>query len=221
MKVVRVNRTKFNIDFLFRMWFPSKKCQDIPTMYYNQQHCIMAKKMMKFEQQFKCNILSIFRTHDLNMSFPMCNGQKIHKMTSFISKIGNVDTCPVACIEEKIEMMNSFTIQSDETFEKTRKAWNMPEYLDKEDSVVMDIYFTSLTSDVGLPQLGVILLIMMLQVTVLEPQTMTDLLSSVGGSLGIYLGGSIFSLIEILIIASLFTLSITGYVFSNTKQYFI
>ena len=90
-------------------------------------------------------------THDLNMSIPTCNGSNIQQMMSSLSKMDEV-TCPAACIEENIETSISFTIQSDKLFEKTLKTWNLPAGLTKEDSVTMDLYFTSLMTDVGIQE---------------------------------------------------------------------
>jgi hypothetical protein len=58
----------------------------------------------------------------------------------------------------------------------------------------------------------------MLQVTVLKPQSIGDLLSNIGGSFGLYLGGSIFSLIETFIVATLFLTSILGYFLKMAKK---
>ena len=145
---------------VFNMWSKSSICQlnpnssknhisSIPTVFYNQQHCIKTKKIMKFEESFSCSILSLFRTHDLNMSIPTCNGSDIQQMMSSLSKMDGV-TCPTACIEENIETSISFTIQLKKSFDKTLKTWNLPTGLTKEDTASMDIYFTSLMTDVGI-----------------------------------------------------------------------
>ena len=129
MKMKRINRTEFKNDMIFNIWSKSRICQSnpdrsknhmstVPTMYYNQQHCITTKKMMKFQESFNCSILSLFRTHDLNMTIPLCNGSNIQQMMSSLSKMDDV-TCPAACIEENIETSISFTIQSEKLFEKT------------------------------------------------------------------------------------------------------
>ena len=60
----------------------------------------------------------------------------------------NMPVCPEACIEDDIEMDLSFTILSDETFEETWKLWPVPQNYTKFDAVFMDLYFTSLTSQV-------------------------------------------------------------------------
>ena len=63
---------------------------------------------------------------------------------------GDLPVCPKACIEEDIEMDLSFTIMSDDTFEETWKLWPVPQNYTKFDAVFMDLYFTSLTSQVSL-----------------------------------------------------------------------
>jgi hypothetical protein len=160
MKMKRIDRTDFENDMVYNMLSKSSICQlnpnisknhfsSIPTVYYNQQNCIKTRKIMKFQESSNCSILSLFRTHDLNMSIPTCNGSNIQQMMSSLSKMDEV-ICPAACIEENIETSISFTIQSDKMFEKTLKTWKLPTGLTKEDSVTMDLYFTSLMTDVGL-----------------------------------------------------------------------
>ena len=57
--------------------------------------------------------------------------------------------CPTACHEEEIVTDISFSIMTDDEFEK---AWNMwtevPKNRTKFDAVFMELYFTSLTAQV-------------------------------------------------------------------------
>ena len=51
------------------------------------------------------------------------------------------------------------------------------------------------------------------EVTRFDPVTVMDLLSSIGGSLGLFLGGSIFSLFEFTLILGFFLTSMMNLVF--------
>ena len=70
-------------------------------------------------------------------------------MMDMMSMMTNI-SCPAACIEEYIETSISFTILSDEMFERSVKAWNLPNDFSKEDAVWMNLYFSSLQTEVSL-----------------------------------------------------------------------
>ena len=59
-------------------------------------------------------------------------------------------TCPAACIEENIDTSISFTILSDEVFNRAAKAWKLSPDLTKEQTVRMDLYFKSQQTEVTL-----------------------------------------------------------------------
>ena len=103
-------------------------------------------------------------------------------------------SCPKACLEESIETETSFTITNQESHERAWKLWQMPEGRTKEDAVFMELFYKTLD----------------VEVTRVSPQTFFDLLSSIGGTLGLFLGGSIFSLIEFLLVTFFFSLSMLG-----------
>ena len=208
----RTDRSKFAKD-----WLLSDQCQtlpdqsqnkmsSIPTKHYNQQHCVKAKMMKAFEHNFNCSILSMFGTGDLDTSTSICNRSTNQKMMNAMSLMDNI-TCPSACIEEWIELSSSFTLLSNEIFENACSEWKGCNGLTKEEAVWMDLYFSSLQTQVsGSGWKGWKLVTF--QVTHIAPQQLIDCLSSIGGSLGLFLGGSIFSLIETFIIVTLFLTSI-------------
>ena len=101
--------------------------------------------------------------------------------------------CPLACLEEHIHTDISFTLFSDQTFNTAWKLWNLPANRTKEDSVWMEIYYKSLTT----------------QVTQFKPVHLLDILSTIGGTIGLFLGGSLFSIIETLAIVALLLVSVS------------
>ena len=56
-------------------------------------------------------------------------------------------TCPEACIEEQVETSVSFTVLSDDQVQSSSAAWNLTK-LNKEDVVIMDLFFSSSEIDV-------------------------------------------------------------------------
>ena len=160
MKLKRIDRRKFGTDVLSNMLLTSDKCQalpdqtenqrsSIPIKHYNQQHCQKTKMLKMFEEKFNCSILAMFGTTDLGNSVPMCNGSNTQKTMGMMEEMSNL-TCPAACIEENIETSISFTILSDEVFNRAAKAWMLSPDLSKEQTVWMDLYFTSLKTEVTL-----------------------------------------------------------------------
>ena len=101
--------------------------------------------------------------------------------------------CPLACLEEHIHTDISFTLFSDQTFNTAWKLWNLPANRTKEDSVWLEIYYKSLTT----------------QVTQFKPVHLLDILSTIGGTIGLFLGGSLFSIIETLAIIALLLVSVS------------
>ena len=102
------------------------------------------------------------------------------------------EDCPLACEEEYIDADMSFTLVSEESHQRAWKLWSdLPANRTKEDAVFMELYFKTLNVDV----------------TKFEPYTIYDLLSSIGGTLGLFLGGSIFSLFEFILVTSFFSMS--------------
>ena len=103
-------------------------------------------------------------------------------------------SCPTACLEESIDTEMSFTITSEDSHQRAWKLWQLPEGRSKEDAVFMELFYKTLD----------------VEVTRVSPLTFLDLLSSVGGTLGLFLGGSIFSLIEFLLVTFFVSLSMLG-----------
>ena len=60
------------------------------------------------------------------------------------------DPCPQACFEDEIETEISFTLLSDENFQKAWNIWPVPPNRTKYDAVFMDLYFTSFNTVVKL-----------------------------------------------------------------------
>ena len=101
--------------------------------------------------------------------------------------------CPLACLEEHILTDISSTLFSDQTFNTAWKLWDLPANRTKEDSVWLEIYYKSLTT----------------QVTQFKPVHLLDILSTIGGTIGLFLGGSLFSIIETLAIVALLLVSVS------------
>ena len=105
--------------------------------------------------------------------------------------------CPLACVEEDIATDISFTLVSEESHNRAWKLWQLPANRTKEDAVFMELFYKSLDTEV----------------TKFDPVTVMDLLSSIGGSLGLFLGGSIFSLFEFTLVLGFFLTSMMNLVF--------
>ena len=83
---------------------------------------------------------------------------KMMKMISDMEKMGinndDDEKCPLACEEDNIDIEMSFTILTDEIFEKAWNMWStLPRNRTKFDAVFIEIYFTSLTTQVEDEQL--------------------------------------------------------------------
>ena len=102
-----------------------------------------------------------------------------------------LEKCPAACIEEKIVTEKSFTTVTDESHDRAWKLWQLPQGRKKEDAVFVEFFYKTLE----------------VEVTKVDPFTFFDLLSSIGGTLGLFLGGSVFSLIEFCLVVFFFCLS--------------
>ena len=121
--------------------------------------------------------------------------QKIMPMMREMSQ--RFPDCPLACLEEQIQTEISFTPFSDQSFNKAWRLWDLPGNRTKGDSVWMEIYYSSLTT----------------QVTKFKPVDLLDILSTIGGTIGLFLGGSLFSIIE--------TLAIIGLLFISLSKKFV
>ena len=221
MQKKRTDRTKFSEDFVANWLSHSDSCEmspeeglnrfsSIPTVFYNQQHCTKTRKINVFERQFNCSIMPMFGIDDLNTSNDLCNGTITQQLTDTTESI-EVDECLPACIDETVELTNSFTLFSEDLFKQAVATWHLPDGLLKEDVVWLEIFYGSRFTRVRGQKSEVISECRSYQVNVLEPQTLSDLLSNIGGSLGLYLGGSIFSILEFLFILSMCLVSLTSY----------
>ena len=119
---------------------------------YNQNHCQRISILMKFQEMHKCRVAPLYGTLDLeeNATWPICRRAQMEKMmpTMRAMEASDLPFCPKACVEDDIEFDLSFTLLSDATFEETWKLWPVPQNYTKFDAVFMDLYFTSLTSQV-------------------------------------------------------------------------
>ena len=79
---------------------------------------------------------------------------KVMTMIKDIMKFGinnsDDEMCPQECEEEIIDIDMSFTILTDENFEKAWNMWStLPRNRTKFDAVIMEIYFTSFRTEVN------------------------------------------------------------------------
>ena len=122
--------------------------------------------------------------------------------------------CPRDCWQEEMQLQMSFTILSDENFRKAWEIWQLPKNRTKFDAVFMELFFTTLTAEVFIQNREPdYIRIFLLQVTMFTPMGLLDILSTVGGMLGLFLGGSLFSLIELVYDSTLVLTSMTKAVF--------
>ena len=84
----------------------------------------------------------------LETSTPMCDRSNTQKMMDMLSMMDNI-TCPFACISEWIDTSISFTLLSDSMFQNACKHWKICDGLTKQDAAWMDLYFTSLQTEVS------------------------------------------------------------------------
>ena len=162
MKVKKTDRSKLKEDFISKLIGQTDQCQDtpdehagkissIPMKEYNQQHCIKTKGMQIFENTHNCSIFPLYGSNDLDSPQPICNITKIQllmkSMTMMRMNNASLLTCPEACIEEKVETIMSFTVLSDHQVQSSSAAWNLTK-LNKEDVVIMDLFFSSSEIDV-------------------------------------------------------------------------
>ena len=109
--------------------------------------------------------------------------------------------CPISCIEETIDTHLSFNLVSEESHNRAWKLWQLPANRTKDDAVFMELFYK--TMDV--------------EVTKFDPFTFSDLLSSIGGTLGLFLGGSIFSLFEFMLVFGFFLVSMLNLAVQKIK----
>ena len=166
MKPVKKDRRAYsedNADFLLKK---SDYCcskvdeyernhSSLPMTQYNQAHCRRMTALKMFQEMKKCRIAPLFGTLDLedNATLPICRRAQMHTLMPTFRSMGDADDdtdhCPKACIEEDIERSLSFTIMSDETFEAAWNTWPMlPPNRTKYEALFMELYFSSLTSQV-------------------------------------------------------------------------
>ena len=86
---------------------------------------------------------------------------------------------------------------SEESHNRAWKLWQLPANRTKDDAVFMELFYKTLD----------------VEVTKFDPFTLMDLLSSIGGSLGLFLGGSIFSLFEFMLVFGFFCVSLLNLAF--------
>ena len=130
-------------------------------MYYDQDHCQRLEIMKMFYKMNNCRVLPLYGTLDLvsNDTMPICGREAMWTMMPMLRmRSSNPDMdammaeaesrCPRDCWQEKIDMQMSFTILSDENFEKAWKIWPLPQNRTKFDAVFMELFYTTLAAEV-------------------------------------------------------------------------
>ena len=179
----------------------------LPLSAYNRIHCQRKELMKKFTMMYNCSILPLYGTLDKveGGPLPVC-GRMIMQKMMYMMRSMPLDTpkCPKACVEEHVETHQSFTLLSDDAVKRVGTLWNLPANMSKEDCVWLELYYKTLTT----------------QVTAFEPMAILDLISNVGGTIGLFVGGSLFSLVETLaiIIVMIFSLIKTILFFCNSQS---
>ena len=146
---------------------------------------------------YNCSILPLYGTLDLveGGPLPVCRREIMQKMMPLMRSVSmETPRCPPACVVEQVETDLSFNLLSDESFNMAWNLWKLPGgNRSKEDCVWLELYYKSLTT----------------QVTTFKPMGILDILSNIGGTIGLFLGGSLFSIIESVAIAILMVISVT------------
>ena len=159
----------------------------LPLSAYNMIHCQRKELMKKFSMMYNCSILPLYGTLDMveGGPLPLCGRQFMQKMMIMMRSMPlNTPKCPLACLEEHVETHQSFTLLSDDSVKRVGNLWQLPANMTKEDCVWLELYYKTLTT----------------QVTTFKPMGILDLISNIGGTLGLFVGGSLFSIIETLAI---------------------
>ena len=86
--------------------------------------------------------MPMFGIDDLNISKDLCNGTITQQLTDTTESI-EVDECLPACIDETVELTNSFTLFSEDLFRRAVATWHLPDGLSKEDVVWLEIFYGS------------------------------------------------------------------------------
>ena len=133
----------------------------LPLRYYDQDHCQRLEIMKMFYKMNNCRVLPLYGTLDLvsNDTMPICGREAMWTMMPMLRmRSSNPDMdammaeaesrCPRDCWQEKIDMQMSFTILSDENFEKAWKIWPLPPNRTKFDAVFMELFYTTLAAEV-------------------------------------------------------------------------
>ena len=206
MTKFRTDRTAFHPDMADILITTDQQCRagpdteenmfsSLPLRDYNQMHCQRKMLMKKFSMMFNCSILPLYGTLDKveGGPLPVC-GRKIMQMMMYMMRSMPMDTpkCPMACVEEHVETHQSFTLLSDNSVKRVGNLWKLPGNMSKEDCVGLELYYKTLTT----------------QVTTFKPLAILDLISYIGGTLGLFVGGSLFSIIETLAIFILIIFSV-------------
>ena len=167
-----------------------------------------------------CSMIAMFGTTDLVNTQPLCNRTTMQMMMPILRRTtvnpnpeweSHLETeCPEQCLEEFIDTDMSFTLVSNKSHDQAWKLWQLPEGRTKEEAVWMELFFKTLNTHVSSPHIiHSPYFTVASQVTKYDPFTIYDLLSSIGGTLGLFLGGSIFSIFESMLIFIFFGISMS------------
>ena len=167
----------------------------LPLSAYNRIHCQRKELMKKFTMMYNCSILPLYGTLDRveGGPLPVC-GRPIMQKMMMMMRMMPLDTpkCPMACVEEHVETHQSFTLLSNDAVSRVGNLWKLPGNMTKEDCVWLELYYKTLTT----------------QVTTFKPLGILDMISNIGGTIGLFVGGSLFSIIETIAIFILMIFSV-------------
>ena len=119
----------------------------------------------------------------------------MQKVAQLFQNSSTTSSCRPACLEETLSTSVSSSPIQDSIWPNAIEAWGISKDVKKDDMTVVEIYYTTLT----------------VPTTTIRPLGVINLLSTIGGSLGLYLGGSLFSIVELFFIILLFTVSIINF----------
>ena len=114
------------------------------------------RTLQKFRDMNGCRLLPLYGTLDLetNTSLPVCRREEMWRVMPTIREMAAAETaqeaaCPAACEEDEIETELSFTLLSEANFQAAWRLWPVPQNRTKFDATFLELYFTSMTTQVN------------------------------------------------------------------------